>query len=269
MYVDVQQLRNDILSFNLKFKITKCYPIKKQEEKADTAYFMHRKYAPSSMSGRSGHGILIFAKKWMNFVFGEKSEITKAGVKGFLFIFKCGICCETNDYYGPMPCIRCGFTICTVCEMKLALQKYTRPGFSMIVSMNCSRCRYEGTASLVFLSNAMSHHNSKLTDIEKQKLIRIKGVAQDTMLNGGNSVAVNKWRSSMKDYLIMYQQNQRMKDQMDRSRCASCQLSFFDKRSNCSGCKKVSYCDKKCQKKHWTKHKNDCKLLKLFIDDEQ
>ena len=30
----------------------------------------------------------------------------------------------------------------------------------------------------------------------------------------------------------------------------------------CSGCKNVFYCNRDCQKKHWTSHKNDCKNLK-------
>ena len=30
----------------------------------------------------------------------------------------------------------------------------------------------------------------------------------------------------------------------------------------CSGCKNVFYCDRDCQKKHWSSHKNDCKKLK-------
>ena len=29
----------------------------------------------------------------------------------------------------------------------------------------------------------------------------------------------------------------------------------------CSGCKHVFYCSRECQKKHWSNHKEECKML--------
>merc|ERR1712154_203445 len=42
-------------------------------------------------------------------------------------------------------------------------------------------------------------------------------------------------------------------------KCASCRQPFTSKRSKCSGCGKVAYCNSKCQRKHWKKHKKICK----------
>ena len=40
--------------------------------------------------------------------------------------------------------------------------------------------------------------------------------------------------------------------------CAFCH-SKRETLKRCLGCKKVFYCGKMCQKKHWKKHKTDCK----------
>ena len=59
------------------------------------------------------------------------------------------------------------------------------------------------------------------------------------------------------------------RNQMDQSKCASCNRTFVEKGSTCSACMKVSYCNKKCQLKHWKEHKKDCKLFKMFANDDQ
>jgi TPR repeat protein len=41
--------------------------------------------------------------------------------------------------------------------------------------------------------------------------------------------------------------------------CGNCKKPYPTVR--CSGCKSVSYCDSKCQKAGWTKHKSDCRTL--------
>ncbi|CAC5376235.1 unnamed protein product [Mytilus coruscus] len=42
--------------------------------------------------------------------------------------------------------------------------------------------------------------------------------------------------------------------------CCSCYRSSFQLKK-CSNCGTATYCSKKCQKKHWKKHKHMCKLL--------
>ena len=36
---------------------------------------------------------------------------------------------------------------------------------------------------------------------------------------------------------------------------------------NCTACKCVWYCDKKCQNKHWKEHKKECKRIKKVLDE--
>eukprot|EP01084_Bolivina_argentea_P294351 506435_1 len=43
------------------------------------------------------------------------------------------------------------------------------------------------------------------------------------------------------------------------TRCALC--SKLNASNLCSGCKQVHYCDVKCQKQHWKRHKKVCKSL--------
>lgn len=47
------------------------------------------------------------------------------------------------------------------------------------------------------------------------------------------------------------------------NRCHGCN-KIFDKLNQCNRCKKAFYCSKECQKKHWRKHKAECR----FVDDE-
>ncbi|TRY80802.1 hypothetical protein TCAL_15442, partial [Tigriopus californicus] len=36
--------------------------------------------------------------------------------------------------------------------------------------------------------------------------------------------------------------------------------------SKCKGCKEVNYCTRNCQKTHWKRHKNECKLLPYKVE---
>ncbi len=42
-----------------------------------------------------------------------------------------------------------------------------------------------------------------------------------------------------------------------RFQCAVCKIHGATKK--CGRCKKIRYCSKECQKKHWTEHKKTCK----------
>ena len=47
----------------------------------------------------------------------------------------------------------------------------------------------------------------------------------------------------------------------DQDLCSSCQ-KVFDTLTKCTACRKVYYCGKVCQKKHWKAgHKFECKSL--------
>ena len=48
----------------------------------------------------------------------------------------------------------------------------------------------------------------------------------------------------------------------DQDMCACCQKSAETK---CTACRKVYYCGKVCQKKHWKEHKFECKSLPYKI----
>ncbi len=44
----------------------------------------------------------------------------------------------------------------------------------------------------------------------------------------------------------------------DGGTCPVCKKSASLK---CAGCRQIFYCRRECQKKHWKKHKNECKVL--------
>ena len=55
----------------------------------------------------------------------------------------------------------------------------------------------------------------------------------------------------------------------DYRECSSCsgQISRGEKNSMmCGGCKRVRYCSRVCQKKHWVNHKNYCRLSKSELE---
>ena len=43
--------------------------------------------------------------------------------------------------------------------------------------------------------------------------------------------------------------------------CGACPACARVAKTKCTGCKKVFYCGRECQKKHWKQHKFDCKSL--------
>lgn len=53
----------------------------------------------------------------------------------------------------------------------------------------------------------------------------------------------------------------------DQDFCAACKKAAETK---CTNCRKVFYCSKECQKKHWKEHKFECKSLpyKIGKNDE-
>ncbi|XP_059097587.1 SET domain-containing protein SmydA-8-like isoform X2 [Tigriopus californicus] len=49
----------------------------------------------------------------------------------------------------------------------------------------------------------------------------------------------------------------------DGNNCAVCKKPA---ESKCKGCKEVNYCTRNCQKTHWKRHKNECKLLPYKVE---
>jgi hypothetical protein len=45
-----------------------------------------------------------------------------------------------------------------------------------------------------------------------------------------------------------------------RKRCAVCGIPLADVKQ-CGGCRKVAYCSRECQRKHWPQHKEECRRL--------
>ena len=50
----------------------------------------------------------------------------------------------------------------------------------------------------------------------------------------------------------------------DQDLCSYCQ-KVFEVLTKCTACRKVCYCEKACQKKHWKEHKFECKSLPYKI----
>ena len=223
-------------------------------------------------------GVLYFGQKFVKIRFGEDCPFTKHGLKAALFTrTKCGICSDHSSMHST-PCFRCGFTICPVCEMKLALQKMINiramhPDDVMSTTIQCPKCRNESQYTIFARIGLIDIGDfDKFDDAEKRKLQFIKGI-NAKYGSEKNSDFINKYASetsSAKGRAKMTQmQDQKIKEQMDRSKCASCKQAFVDKRSNCGQCMKVSYCNKKCQTEHWKEHKKLCKIFKTYENDDQ
>ena len=43
--------------------------------------------------------------------------------------------------------------------------------------------------------------------------------------------------------------------------CGSCPVCGKIAETKCTGCRQIYYCNRECQKKHWKKHKPECKAL--------
>ena len=52
-----------------------------------------------------------------------------------------------------------------------------------------------------------------------------------------------------------------LKKEINVDSCAACHRTGKDFKI-CAGCKRVHYCDKECQKAHWSEHKSLCKIAK-------
>ena len=277
-YKDLQQFKADIISFGIKFKCVKKRPTEEQVLRGDTAFWLDRKFMckefPSS-------GVLYYGQKFIKIRFGadcpigEECDITKHGLKAALFSrTKCGICMKLEPLHS-VPCFRCGFTICPVCRMKLAMQTLTPITAEKVISTTiaCPKCRLESKYSILESINSISSDFDEFDGEDQTNLRHIKR-AYDQFGPSQNSHFFNKYGSdgsfSLKDKQKAGEmQSQMMKDQMDQSKCASCKKSFVSKRSNCGACGKVSYCNKKCQTNHWKMHKKLCKVFKRFESDEQ
>ena len=59
---------------------------------------------------------------------------------------------------------------------------------------------------------------------------------------------------------LQYPQTGKTTSPENHKKCENCGKYSSDAK-NCARCKKVCYCDKTCQKKHWPKHKLECKHL--------
>ena len=66
-------------------------------------------------------------------------------------------------------------------------------------------------------------------------------------LNKLNKVYFKKWKSMMRKYSKLNEDD----------KCEYCYNKNW-KLKYCKGCKNVRYCSRKCQKKHWIKHKTHC-----------
>ena len=49
--------------------------------------------------------------------------------------------------------------------------------------------------------------------------------------------------------------------------CGNCGTVFNPELKKCSTCKKVSYCNKYCQKSHRKEHKTDCHLIVIPVTE--
>ena len=289
MYTDILQVRGAIESFGLKFVVGRT-----GKDKADCVYWSdrdailnyckrHNIPAPS-VDIWDFDGLLAFRERELPIAFSNKipgrqhRRITKQSLKAFLFNLEdCGICMDTA-LIESVSCAQCGFIICRVCNMKLYLQKLRPDELPMI---SCPKCRYERKENIFSLFAQMSQSGEemdKFNDIERKKLIYVERRASEMFRScsaesDDSNRILQMWQATVNEQKqIRKKQKEDLRsrlDQMDQSKCASCKTKFVDKRSNCSGCMKVSYCDKKCQTEHWKEHKKDCKLFKMFVNDDQ
>eukprot|EP01083_Nonionella_stella_P048691 130011_1 len=181
----------------------------------------------------------MFGNKSLPISFGN-SDVTKLGLKGFLFrSIKCGICLDFA-LVGSNGCAKCGFLICAHCEMKLGL-KDINTSFPL-TTISCAKCRNNYQYSVLPSLNDIIGDMQKFNDAEKLKLKIIVGKHQEMIKrNNGSAQHVKK----------MIKANQILKEKLDMTKCAACKTLFVNKRSNCGGCGKVSYCGSKCQRSHW------------------
>ena len=49
--------------------------------------------------------------------------------------------------------------------------------------------------------------------------------------------------------------------------CGNCGTVFNPELKKCSTCKKVSYCNRYCQKSHWKEHKIDCHSMVIPVTE--
>uniref|UniRef100_A0A0G4GPT6 MYND-type domain-containing protein n=1 Tax=Chromera velia CCMP2878 TaxID=1169474 RepID=A0A0G4GPT6_9ALVE len=55
--------------------------------------------------------------------------------------------------------------------------------------------------------------------------------------------------------------NEEENEGKNEERCAACGIGGAESRLlKCSGCLRVKYCSKVCQKRHWTDHRPDCDI---------
>eukprot|EP01084_Bolivina_argentea_P099815 179357_1 len=256
-YTSEQEMRNDIVEFGLNFQVIHEPLPQTQLNKCAAVYWYPYKDLPKHVQTKVGFGVtgvLFFGTKAYPFV---PNVLTKLGLKGFLFrSTKCGICTQPA-LVGSNGCNRCGFLICAVCEMKLALKEFTN---IPTVSISCAKCRhkyiYGICPNLDLVACELQH---RFNNEEKLKIRKITATFGQFMV---------KYGKSEKQVRKMHRDNEELKDKLDMSKCASCKKSFTNKRSTCSACSKVSYCDKECQIKHWKQHKQDCKLFQTYNDQQ-
>ena len=261
-YVDLAQLKADVLSFGIGFKYVQETPEKKQTQKADSAFWLSGKYIAEKSES---FGMLYFGLKSLGIEFGDKCHVTKHGLKAFLFSStKCGICME-HQYVGTKPCLRCGFMMCKICEMRMVFENAVN-----FVPMSCPKCRYAYRFHIMDLFDAIKNDMDRFSEEEQYKLQSLRQMYDQQVAKDPTSIHKSVTDCHVTNgRRIMHQNEQIMQSKMDKSKCALCRRLFIDKRSNCSGCMKVSYCNKKCQLKHWKEHKTDCKLFKTFENGDQ
>ena len=247
MYFSVEQLKKDIEAFGVQFVVlAKNTPTEAELNKFEAAYWWNWQDVPSHIRSYFGpcDGALFFGSKSLTLMFGY-SPMTKAGLKAFLFgSSKCGICTEFA-LIGSGSCRKCGFAMCAVCRVKLRLQQCKANDNDNRCKVLCPQCRSAASFCIAGDSMFVAHDTDKFVKIEQVKLSEL----------GSNEQDVGKFMQDLNG------KNVELKDKFDMTNCASCKEAFVQNRFICGGCKKVSYCDPKCQKEHWNQHKKECKEL--------
>lgn len=228
--------------------------------KADTAYWILLQHLPPHVQDKLAfgvEGILMFGAKSMPMKFSN-CYVTKLGLKGFLLrSTKCGICLGFA-LVGSNGCAQCGFLICTVCQMKLALAQCHNL-YLPVVTIACAKCRKKTSYSIPPSLDNIIYDMEKFNEEEKLTLRSIIEIFKDV---------ISRKNGSVKQIQKMRRINDELKAKLDISKCADCKNTFVNKRAKCGNCKKVAYCDAQCQKHHWKQHKKDCNLFKTFNDDQ-
>ena len=271
-YASLDEVKQDIVAFGFKFQQIKKYPTQKDSWKllkaADTVSWIEWKCVTKNLrahllQGARGtpSGILFFGITTCPVMLsGDYNRFTKFGLKSFLFRpTECGICSGGLPISGATTCPLCGFSICTRCAIKMAL-KTVDVSTAMSV-LPCGKCRGTMRFSVLHGLDQLPMEESRFTKEEEEIIMDIIGIHDNPHENPLSEEDIKQ----IKEFEAKRNNEQPLQGMVDMTKCASCRQPFTSKRSKCSGCGKVAYCNSKCQRKHWKKeHKNVCKFMKTL-----